>query len=346
MELQPTVDYSDVRQTRRLQVSWMSIYGRDLTAALIYERTRKYAGKRVNKAEIARLINGDIVHLEESILGNGLRYVSIHREDGSEVFDVHEYAGIRTRDLDNLFPQVRMARAIENADLGDGFKLVFVDSGSSANNGSTVTDAAKEFAKGIKKIRVSYTIVPRTEHREGYLSFHYTVKTHGEFTYMMKNFNEGGIEEPAKGFADVKVVEARIRTDPNYKPGRRNPFCLSSLGVAYNLPELPHFNRLDQVIFNFGTDGMLQGVSCLSQSSKKNPEWKDSEILRAIGKGQNKQIEHLPKTAESAILSKAVFGKDVRNLRHYARETLDSLMKAAINEEDIELEKVFRFRWY
>ena len=95
-ELLPTVDYQGIVTVKDLPVSWMSTAGRNIYTAGEYERQCKARGEVADPQRIAELINGDIVHLRLTILGNGLRYVTIHKEDGTQIYNDHEYGGLIT----------------------------------------------------------------------------------------------------------------------------------------------------------------------------------------------------------------------------------------------------------
>ncbi len=343
IQLQPTIDYKAIFEVKDLPVSWMSTHGRDIHVVGNYERKCKTQGVKADITKVAELIGGKIAHLKQTTLENGLRYVTIHLEDDEQIFDEHEYAGLFTCDCGDIHnsPAVRMANVIRGVDLGDGFKLNMTISGHSKGCGGTSSYVEKEFWVAGNKVKVYYSIEPESVHKDGYLSFSYEADTIGSVSYQAENRN-GQIETRTEPIT-TKHVELGIHTGRTSKKGNKNGlYCNSSIKIAHNLPNHPWDRQFDQMEFKFGPYG-LEKIIGISQGTNPNPEWNDKQVLEAIKKGQNNWFSYNAQSSEAQLLSKAIFGRDVTQLRHDTKGTLNAIMEAAIKKMNIDVPKTLRF---
>lgn len=346
MELLPTVDFKDIKDVKDLPVSWISTNGRDIDVVGAYELQCKQSGKNADPQKISELLGGDIVHLKQTTLGNGLRFVNIHKEDGTQIFDEHEYGGLITCNCGAIHdsPSVRSAKVIDGTDLGDGFKLSMTVSGHSKGYGSTASFVNKEFFINGKEIKVWYCVEPENKHEAGHLVFHYEIKTPGTVTFEVKNLSNGGrIEERVEPII-AKYVKAEIRTAfTNETDGKNSPYCQSSFQVAYNLPKTSWTALFDQVEFNFGIDGRMIEAVGISQGDKPNPEWTSELILKTIKKGSGEWFRYPGRHPSANLLVRAVTRSQNIDIQHNTRDSLAILLDAAIREIDIDLAKTLVF---
>jgi len=328
IQLQPTIDCKAIIEVKDLPVFWMSIPGRDITIVGNYVRECKARGVNSDPTKVADLIGGRTAHLRQTTLENGLRYVTIHLKDGKQIFNEHEFAGLFSCNCGAIHDSlsVQTANAIHDTDLGDGIKLDMTISGHNEGYGRTSSYAKKEFEVAGKKVKVHYSIVPKSVHEDGHLSFSYEVKTPGS--------------EPIT----AKFVKLGIHTVATSEPDNKNDlYCRSSISVAHNLSNHPYDGQFDQMEFKFGLDGRLEEIVGRSQGTNPNPEWTDGQVLAAIKKGQNDWFGYNVHSPEAQVLSQAIFGQDVTQLRHNTRETLNAIMEATIKEIDIDVPKTLRF---
>lgn len=346
--LPPTVDYSTIRETRALPVSWMSTHGVSIKSAGDYERDCKRRGIQADPAEIARLIDGPMVHLEETILAGGLRYVGIFSEDGEQIFNDSMYGGLISCGCGAIHDSecVTMADAIRGTDLGDGFELQMTVSGNSKGYGRTSSYVDKNYTVDGKDVEVRYSIDPQSENEAGHLSFGFKTVQTGPHTqtvrYITEEHPDGELREVTETITK-KIVEVKINTQyTNATGGKNHPNCVSSISVALNLGN--RFNtQWDQVEFKFGIDGKLEEIVGISQSDNENPEWSSPELLGAIQKGSNGWFRYSANDPEAKVISEALLGVDITQMRHNTRDTLNALMQLAIKEEDIDLGAVLNF---
>lgn len=343
--LQPTIDYRAIKEVKDLPFSWISTHDQDIKAAGNYEKECKTHGVDSNRTKIAELIRNKTAHLRQTTLENGLRYVTIHLKEGEQIFDEHEYAGLISCNCEAIHdsPSVKMADAIRGTNLGDGIKLNMTISGHSKGYGSTASYAEKEFEVDGKKVKVHYSITPESVHEDGRLTFSYEVNTPGLVNYKVKNLsNDGRIETKTKPIT-AKHLKLEVCTaatsETDYK---NNPYCRSSILISHNLNS-PYNEKFDKMEFKFRLDGTLDEIVGISQGTNPNPEWTDKQVLVAIKKGQNDWFRYNAQSSEAQVLTQAIFGQNVSQLKHNTRETLSALMESAIKEMDIDIEKAVKF---
>lgn len=340
--LPKTINFKNVKETKDLPVSWMSTLDTDIKRAGAYEMECKDNGIPCDPGKIAELIGGKIAHLRQTTLNNGLKFVTIHLADGTQIFDDHEYGGLFSCDCGHIkdLPCAHLAEAMRGADLGDGFVLNMTISG----RGGTTTYAEKKFTVEGKKVEIHYSVEPESEHEAGYLTFAYKVVVPGEFTFPVKNMSNGGTIEEITETTTAKNVEVRIRTEATSKTGgEKHPVCRASVSVAYNLPIRLYTTSWDQVEFKFGIDGAIEEVVGISQSDKPNPDWKDEELLKVIRKAENEWFQYSASSPEAALLARVVFGKDITELKLDTQQSLSSLLKAATDGADVNLPELMAF---
>ncbi len=324
--LKPTVDYSDVAEIKDLPVFWVSADDADIDGAGAYERSCKQQGEKPDPDELKKILGGSMVHLRQTTLRNGIRFVTIHKEDGTEIFDDHEYGGLISCNCGAIHDSVCVtaAHVIRDIDLGDGFNLSMTISGvGSRGYGSTSSFVEKKFSVQGKEVEVHQTTEPASVHDAGHLMFQYK------------------IWEPSK----QKLITVGIHTPSRDKTGGRNhPNCESSVKVAFNLSTSRYESSWDQVEFKFGIDGRLIEIVGISQESAPNPEWKDQDMLHAIKKGGNSWFHYTSDDHAAHVFSQQIFGKDIVSMQQDTGMSLTLLMKSAIQELDIDLAKVLVFR--
>ncbi len=356
--MKPTVDYQSIQEVRDLPVSWRSTHGRSLNQAAAYERDCRRKGLSPDRRFIDNLIAAPRVHLRETILANGLRYVTIHDDDdnGRMVFDDHEYYGLISCNCGAIHdkPAVGSAKAINNADLGDGFKLAMTISGESpeVSRSSTVSYVEKEFSTATGKVKVHYNLNPFDPHEAGRLRFEYEHFTDGELSYRLKELSAGQakVRREKKEYlarqVTVRISGDSTKVNKSILEEGNHPYCTSSVEVAYNLASnLWHcYNGAwDQVRFEFGMDGALEKVIGISKTMNPCPVIQDPFTSIAMRKGKNEWFEYDARAIQSKLLARAFLGKDVTSLQHNAAETLDALVDAATKGQDVDPLQLLQF---
>lgn len=338
MTLQPTIDYQAIREVKDLPCSWRSMHGVSLEVNRYVSSCRKLDPKRIEE-----LVSGaPTAHLRETILENGLRYVTIHTGDGTQIFDENEYkeeiregyvcgCGVSVHDT----PVINMADAIGGADLGDGFKLESVRSSSDGRSAETISYVRKKVTVGDEEIEVYYSLNPPNA-SAGHLSFEYSVQKKGELSYRT---SLGGNTKREKSKYVARETKVKIRSAGSKKNTSEGLLRCSVL-VAYSLPgtysEAFDNGAVDQVQFEFGIDGRLKRVSGFSQTSNPNPDISDKMVLLALRKGKDENFKYGRDYVGSRLLSTAIFGKDITSMQLDIKATLDELVEAAINGRKIE----------
>lgn len=345
-ELMRLVDYN-VKEERDLPVSWLSAHGVDIKIAGAYQLQCKKEGKPSSQKRVAELLGNNIVHLRQHTLENGLRYVTIHQADGTEIFDDSQYDGLTSCSCGAIHDMPAITSATyalrDKPKLGDGFRLIGTSAyGNPDRNGAIYSYVEKEFTAGKKKVKVDYSLRPDYAGDGGSLSFRFEINTPGTVTYQVKNMTKGGrIEDRTE-----KIISKHVKIEiisPRHKQGEASVIGRSSILVAYNLPEYSWRGEFDQIEFKFDNDSRLEEVVGISQTAKPNPELTDEQVLIAIKKGRNDWFRYDPKSLGASILTHAVFGTDFFFLRHNTRRTLNALVEAAIKESDIDLAKAVAF---
>ena len=344
-KLQTTIDYKSIKEVKDLPVSWISTHGQDVMIADNYLKECKLKGLDANPARIAELIGSNIAHLRQTTLENGLRYVTIHLEDGRQIFNDNEYT-ILTDSYSRMnhdISTVAAARVITGTNLGDGLKLQMIISGESQNYTRSVVE--KKFKSGQKHIELNYILTPERKNENGHLMFSYEENTQGLFCYNPKNMNRRGRYAPKTYPIIVKHQKIMIDTKDTRETGDKiYPYCLSSIMISHHLFNNPYMALDDTIEFKFGIDGKLHNIKGISKSYNPNPEWTDDRMLDVIMKGQNKSFNYSAKDPEAKILIEAIFGQDITRLTHHTRNTLNAIMQAAIKEEDIDFPKTMKFQ--
>jgi hypothetical protein len=380
-ELLPTVDYNAVKSVEDLPISWMSTQGRDLKAAGAYELECKSKKIKPDPAKLAKLIGGNMIHSRKTTLENGLRYITFHTADGTQVFDDKEYAGLWSCSCGEIKnqPHCDTPKFLKGANLGDGFKLITTIVGIT-DDGRKISDtfAEKKFSVGKKDVEISYTIQPPTKNQPSRLYFNYEETTNIDIVFPAENARTRKIVEYEKKSMISKKVHVEIRSDAE-KDGKFTPYCNTNLRMLlvvppYRIPDYEYIDR-DQIDFEFGTDGKIIKIKGISTSPKEeqltsaadpkdslalhlsdtcfywkegtsqdpNPEWTSPEVLSAIKKGKNKWFNYSAESPEGILLAKTILGIDSTNQKHDARGTLNALIDAAIKNQDIDVARAFKF---
>ena len=328
-----------VTEVRDLPISWVS--AGDISLAGAYEKECKKEGKTADPQRIAELLGNNVVHLRQHNLLNGLRYVTIRQADGTEVFSDSKYAGLTSCNCGAIHDSPAVTSATwalqDKPDLGNSFRLQGTSASENPHKyGATKSTVEKEFvAPNGKKVKVYYSLSPDFEGDGGSLSFNYVVSTPGILQYKIKS--DGELKDKTHPITS-KLVKVRIWSPTD------SDVCQSSITIAHNLPNSPYQGLYDQVEFKFDNNSGLEEVVGISQGSNQNPEWADPKVLDAIRKGSNTWFHYHVWDREAQVLATAVFGKDITQLRHDTRGTLDALMVAAIKEMDIDLNCSIGFR--
>lgn len=363
MTMQPTVDYQAIREVLDLPVSWTSSHGRKLDQAAAYERECKGKGLTPDRKVIDHLVAGPRVHLQETILANGLRYVTIHDDNnGQMIFDEHEYHGLLSCNCGAIHdkPAVGSAKAIQGADLGDGFRLAMTISGESPKGSlsgsvsSIVSYVDKEFPTATGKVKVHYSLNPFDPHEAGRLRFEYEHFTDGELSYRFKVLGADQGHDQVQRKKEkylARQVTVRISGDgtkanKSILDNGNHPYCTSSVLVAYNLVSSLgdcYDGAFDQVQFEFGMDGALEKVTGVSKTTNPCPVIRDPFTSMAMRKGKGDWFEYDGRAIRSKLLSRAFLGRDVTSLQHDTTRTLDALVEAATKGLDIDPLLLLRF---
>ncbi len=161
--LQPIIDLKSVKEVKDLPVYWVSTHKVDIKKAGEYEKQCKARGKTLSSEEIARLLGNNTVHLRQHTLENGIRYVTIHQEDGTEIYDDRKYGGLFTCNCGAIHDSPGAISAIwdleKKPDLGDGFRLIGTNtSDNHARYGTTDSVVEKEYTVSGKKAKVHYSL--------------------------------------------------------------------------------------------------------------------------------------------------------------------------------------------
>lgn len=313
-QVPPTLDFRAVKEMKDLPVRWMSSRNANIEAAAEYERACKQRGEPADHRRLADLLGGEEVHLRQTVLANGLSYVTIHNEDGKQIFDDTQYHGLISCSCGAIHDSACVASPdfIRGTKLGDGFELETTVSGESRGFGATTTFAEKKFMVGPTSIDVHYSVEPESKPHPGRIHF---------------------VHEANAGDKYIKI-------DIRGEPGLNAP---TSVEVSRNLASDHLKEAFDQVEFKFGADGKLEEVVGISQSDRPNPDWADPETCRAVLKGQRRWFRYGPKDPEAKIIARSVFGKDVTRLRCLAGPTLDGFLRAAADGVEADLRSTVQF---
>lgn len=349
-ELMKPINYV-VEEVRDLPVSWISSHGVDINVAGAYERSCKRSGESQNSDRIAELLGNNVVHLRQHTLENGLRYVTIHQKDGTEIFDDNKYTGLITCGCGAIHDSPAVTSAIwaleEKPDLRDGFKLlgtrVTHAEGNSQQYEAIESIVDKDYVVDGKKVKIHYSLRPDFAGDGGQLHFEFDVNTLDTVTYQVKNNSEGSRIEDRNKDITSKHVKINILSLNKEEQRKSNMIGKSSILVIYNLPNRGFQGTIVQIEFKFDNYSRLEEVVGVSHGRITHSDWIDEPILAAIKNGQDNWFSYNAENQEAQILTRAIFGQNVTQLRHNTRETLNALMKAAITEMDIDVSRVFKF---
>ena len=333
---------SVVTEERDLPVSWISSFGVDIKVAGAYEKDCKKAGIEPSAEKVAELLGNNVVNLRLHMLENGFRYVTIHQKDGREIFDDRRYIGLVSCSCGAIHDSPAVTSATwhlkEKPDLGDGFRL----NGTFTTSGAISSSVDKEYSVGNNRINLHYSLKPDFGGDDGELSFGLEVNTLRTITFPEKDVEEDDqimrTEEITAKYVSVRIWSPRISELDVNDNSLGNCYII----VAYNLVN-HRVGLFDQVEFEFDKLGKLKKVVGISQSPNLNSEWNDDAVLAAIKKGQNVQFVYSAENPEVQVLARAVFGKEITDLRHNPKGTLDAIMEAVMIERDINLASVVDF---
>ncbi|HLD41938.1 MAG TPA: hypothetical protein VJB06_02795 [archaeon] len=178
MDLLQTADFDDVREIRILPVKWDSYHDACTEFAQSYVDQCRSGNSPIDTAvlEGKHFLNPKPVHLRLTVLNNGLRYVTLHEEDGKEIFHddkaVYQIVGEETGKIS--FD--RDPKLFHLVDLGDGFRLESL-SCARETDVYTLTKAKKLFTAEGFPVTINFLAVGKNASRKGQLvRFSYCVE--------------------------------------------------------------------------------------------------------------------------------------------------------------------------
>ncbi len=333
-QLQPTIDYNSVPEVRDLPNSWLlpGDISREQENQVVHYLLDNNL-KNPDQKKLQELLNAERIHARVHTLSSGIRYITLRKEDGEEIFDAHAYKGlaaplIPSGDPENTMPSDASPLSIKyfvspnnEINLGDGFNLWSIT--TSKQDQSIQSYIQKSFSVSGKTIKLDYQIQPESTPKGSYLNLRCEVQSKIERSI-------------------TKYEQLQIRTDIDQVKNKNNPFCTTTLTVSYNLSDRQSQTEHDQLTFKFRTDGQLDQILGISESNLPNPAW-SNPALKAIKKASKEWITYNAQTPEAKILSEAVFGQDVTQCIHDSRRTLAAIIQAAIKEQDINVAKTLNF---
>jgi hypothetical protein len=144
---------------RETKIHWVS--GESLNDLSLYEGRCANAGCKPNPNVLKeKKKQAQEVHLRTNEFQNGLTYVTVHKADGTQVFDATEYVGLKEGT-----PTFRIPDAVYKLKLPLGFRLTTLLAGKGRRNeNSTTTFAEKKFhdSQG-GEITINYEITTKAE---------------------------------------------------------------------------------------------------------------------------------------------------------------------------------------
>jgi hypothetical protein len=330
----------------------MSVHGREegLWRAADYEISRRGVGLPVNPDVIRRIIDGDMAHLVLTVLDNGLRHVTIHTEDGAQIHNEREYAGaedIRTR---GPSATALMAKIIEGADLGDGFRLLgvccdreYVPDVFKAGDPFTTSKVGKTFDINGNTFEVTYVIKEKSGKLE-LENFRIERRTFRQFRYAERSWRNVGSGGYLTKFWLTGNVVAESEMVEMYGDGR------SLMRVSQQLSNRPSSFGLEWNTAEFGFDKQGKpaevdvSIADVLGNVEPLPEWRAA--LAAIRERQEREgrtLRFSPEDPEAKAVSVALLARNITELAHQAAETLAVLVNVAVSGADVVLRNVMKF---
>jgi hypothetical protein len=311
--LKPAVDFEDLRKIREFPVRWMSNHNANLQLGATYEKICQRLGTSVVPHELEFLLGGTLVHARQSWLKGGLTYVTLHNDNGLEIFESYVYAGLRNPKSPRPQAAIHLAPRLLNQDLGDGFRLASTMS-SDGKIPFTRSYVQKEYEADGQKIRMEYVVSPH----EKDLSFSLQALT-------------PGTQRAAK------ITHVTIAENSNVEKSS------VKVEVILSLSDTALGSKVDRVVFLFDHNGNLQTVGGRSQSVSDNPEWHDLDFLSAIRKGSGVWFNYAASDPKAKLITQMILQKDVVNLHLVRRDTLNNLVAAAREGKTADLLSLLHF---
>lgn len=344
--LQPIIDFKSVKEVKDLPVCWVSTHKADIKKAGEYEKQCKASGKTPSSEEIANLLGNNIVHLRQHTLENGISYVTIHQEDGTEIHDDSKYGGLFTCNCGAIHDSPHATSAIWDLEkkpgLGEGFKLIGTHASDNPERyGAIESFVEKEYAISNTNVSVNYSIRPPYKEDRGYLYFGFQETTSGPINIKLLEIDDDGKAKWLGKYVTERTTAKQLKII--FWSNKRRDHIKSEITIGHNLAENLFKGNWDQVSFEFNNTNKLEKITGISQSHKPNPEWKNEPLLTVIKKGMNEWFEYKTESPQARVLTQAIFGQDITRLQYNTKESLNSLIEAAIKETDIDLTKTLKF---
>ncbi len=309
---------------RDLPVTWMSANNADIRTAGKYEGWSKSRGVEPDSSKLTSFLGGDIVHLRLTKLSNGLRYVTIHKEDGTQIFDDTAYRGLsliprRDSGIQDS-PAVSSPGEVYDADLGDGFSLRMTLSEQEKGHGRTSTFAEKRYRRPDgTQVELHYSIKPKSPIEIEDLNITYEAVSSASTRADMATWT-------------AKVVQARSQF-------YQGSHLKSLITISYRFGQ-----QWDQVSFYFGPNGKLFLIMAKSNIPTPHPDWSEPKFLRAIGQGSGTSFQYGWSDPAAAIIFRTVFGKDISTLERLSLTSVQSILNAVTEEKSLNLVSLLSFR--
>ena len=296
----PIIDYARIREVTEPPFTWIAHSRGSMQQAARYEFECKTTNQIPSQERLLGLLEGNPVHLRIHTLENGLRYITVHREDGNQSGDYAEYRGAYFCKHDGkacFHVNSSLPKDVKGMNLGDGFLLNDINI---HQEGTSIT-ATKGFMVGSDSVKAFYWVYDKP------FFFHIDYTTNPIEREVTETHGIGGAvmfsgrdifrhDTPKQGTLIMKVF---------YDQAGENP--VTSLSTQYVIPNPRGDIKSNSAFFAWNREGKLE----------------------RIADGDNRfQVDG--HTAEAAILSDAVFGRDISRLTLDARLTLNKIVRAAI----------------
>ncbi|MBK7844331.1 MAG: hypothetical protein IPJ71_11645 [Bdellovibrionales bacterium] len=302
--------------------SWISASDSNIEAAGQFEKERKAKGETATQEELERVLGGSKVHLRQTTLPIGLAYVTIHKEDGTEIFDANSYLGLLSSNCGAIHdcPVVSTHHVIRDTPLGAGFTLTSVRS----NDESFITTSTIQKDYDIRgqdsSVELIYSINPKPGSRN--------------IDHLWLDYTERSFRTTIREERDTRVVQ-NIRFDFD-----KGELLSIEIGVALNLSNSKWESAaFDQVHLIFDPNGKLERITGISQSTSPNLAWSNltdqAAFLDALKKGQNMWFSYRPEEPQAALIFKTVFGRNIGSLKGISFSAVKEIMDSARAERPL-----------
>lgn len=265
---------------------------------------------------------GATVHPRIHLLENGLVYLTIHQDDGTEIFDFEEYQGWEPH-LSNEYeklgpfsepvdkrryavgcqPTMGSPLVLSGFGLGDDFAFSEFLRSSLISPQRPTSLVTKGYKEGEVSCKTSYNITPPTDHYEGKILF-----KHQHLS-------------PYAGIADPKNMVMRRVYVTIYTSKKDWRYCDSLVIVNFFLKEKEEDSNNLGIVFNFDWDGSLNEI---------RPSLHDYSLAEVFGGRVIDSIEQIEggrgKNSDIALVTQSFLGRDITGFRHDAVKSLVDLL--------------------